>query len=765
MQKYKNMNSSVPDYTQINFSVEKEEAKRMIDFGVTLYREKEERRKTFKKLYNSYNGIIDKKEIDRVVRKHGNISSTPYITYRIGRNKIKQLIGEFLQIGTRATVYTINPEAQQAKYKKYLNYKGMAKAKPMIEKARQQGLNVYPGFKVPDEKEVKITAKNFKAKNEIIMQTILNHKIMKENLLDIFGENWKQLILTSEMCGKLEQDKYFNDVFRPIDPRNAIYVENMYDPFLKESFIKGERRLMYKHQILQRWAEDFLNDPTLKTDLDNCETVQDLEGIDIGSTDYLYEVFEFQFFGQKTYRKKISKDKDGAVHTRFIKDEEWAKDKKKIEKEVKKGKYRIVEEFNLTTIYEGARIGSDFYIGIQEKDGNIVWTDDNGFDHHEFDYVFGLFNTVDGVRIPLQEIVYEMEKVYNAIRRQLNLEISKMRGDMAIFDEAFMTSKKTFTTILHELSEHGASTMNSAAEGAVSGDDQTVIDRFVKTFKLGDSETIKTLITLALDIEQTLDRVTGMNEDRQGIGSASSTATTNQNNVNASISMTYDMFHFAQLYMNEVLSRLLEKVKINWTWLENSSHGMILSDEEYGYLKATRELSNDSYGAYITDGKFEFDVRKKMEQFFLQEINAQKLRTLDVAKFYNEKSFAGSLKVLQDAYDIINNTLKEQEQMKIQSQSQTAEQQQQLNYQMHEDEQKHEIDKIKVKGEEDRKTKAMEKDMDKSIVVNQGLRDRMKQKDQLNHNTDIKQRELDTKKEIEREKLSQQSMQQNQNNK
>jgi hypothetical protein len=340
-----------------------------------------------------------------------------------------------------------------------------------------------------------------------------------------------------------------------------------------------------------------------------------------------------------------------------------------------------------------------------------------------------------------------------------------MRGDMAVFDEAFMTSKKPFTTILHDLSEHGATTMNSAAEGAVSGDDQTVIDRFVKTFKLGDSETIKTLITLALDIEQTLDRVTGMNDDRQGFGSASTTATTNQNNVNASISMTYDMFHFAQLYMNEVLSRLLEKVKINWTWLENDSHGMILSDEEYGYLKATRELSNDSYGAYITDGKFEFDVRRKLEQFFLQEINAQKLRTLDVAKFYNEKSFAGSLKVLQEAYEVINNSLKEQEQMKIQSQEKTAQQGQQMNLQMHEDDQQHDIDKIRVKGEEDRKTEAVKKDMEKSIIVNQGLRDRIKQRDQLDQSSNMKQEEIQAKKQIEQEKLAQQSIQQNQQGK
>jgi hypothetical protein len=749
-------NTSVPDYTKINFAVDIEEAKKMIDFGLNLYRERAHQREINKKLYNSYNGIINKKEIDRIVKKHGKLSSTPYIPYRIGRNKIKQLIGEFLQIGVRSTVYTINPEAQKAKYKRYINYKGMAKAKPMIEKARQQGMNVYPGYKIPDDKDVKITADKFKGKNEIVMQTILNYKLLKENLLKIFGENWKQLILTSEMCGKLERDKYYSDTFRPIDSNNAIFIENMYDPFVNESFILGERRTMFKHQILQVFAKDFHDNPKLLEELDNIEhNSSNNSNIDQKSGEYLYEVFSFQFYGSKTHRKKVSKGKNGGVYTKFIDDHEYKKDKDKIEKDIKKGKYSIVEEVNRMTIFEGSLIGSDLYLGIKEKENNIIYTDDNGFEHIKFDYVFGLFDTVDGVRISLQEIVYEMEKVYDSIRRQINLEISKMRGDMAIFDEAFMTSKKPFKEVLHDLSEYGTSTMNSSAEGAVSGDDETVIDRFVKTFKLGDSETIKTLITMALDIEQTLDRVTGMNDDRQGLGNASSTATTNQNNVNASISMTYDMFYFAQTYVNEVLSRLIEKVKINWTWLDNGGDGMILSDDEYGYLKATRELANDSYGAFITDGKFEFDLKRKLEQFFLAEINANKLRTLDVAKFYNEKSYAGSMKVLQDAYDILNKTIQQQEQIKTQSQQQIAAGQQQQNMQIHEDTQAHEIDKIRTKGEEDRKTKALDNDMENSVIVNKTMREQMNDQKKMSNENAIKEEEMSMKRDVENAKLAQ----------
>jgi hypothetical protein len=758
------MNNSVPDYTKTNFSVEKEKAEEMIDFGVQLYTERNNIREINKKMYDSYNGILNKKEIERIVKKSGRTSGTPLIPYRIGRNKVKQLIGEFLQIGIRSTVYTVNPEAKKQKYDKYIQYKGMAHAKPMIEKARQQGLNVYSGLKIPDEKELKISSEKFKSTNEIIMQTLIDWKVIKDDLLSVFGENWKQLILTSEMCGKLERDKYFNDIFRPIDPNDAIFIESPFDPLVKRSFIIGERRLMFKHEILQEFAEDFENNAELEEMLVTEGNSMPESSRQTKSGEYLYEVFSFQFLGKKTMRKKESIGKNGEKYIKFIKEDEYKTKKGSIEHDIKKGKYKIIDEYDQYTIFEGSRIGTDIYVGIKEKENNIVWTDDNGFDHIEFDYVFGLFNTVDGVRIPLQEIIHEMEKVYDAIRRQLNVEISKLKGDMAVFDEAFMTSKNPLSKTIHDLAEHGITSMNSSKEGVAPDDETNVIDRFVKSFKLGDNSTIQTLISLALDIEQTLDRVIGMNADRQGVGNASSTATTNQNNVNASVSMTYDLFHFASIYMNEVISRLLEKIKINWTWIQNQDYGMILSDEQYGFLKATKDLSNDSFGAFVTDGKFEYDVRQKLEQFFLQEINAQNLRTLDVAKFYNSKSFAQALKVLEDGYNILSHASQQAEQQKIQSNNQNTQAQIAAQKEGREDEQSHDIEKIRVKGEEDRKTKLIDKKMESSIIANEHMRNHLSNAELERERSDLKRDELASKERIESIKEAKSDMNDNNNN-
>ena len=726
------MSSHIPDYTKINFAVDKEAAKQMIDWGVSLYHERTEIRKLNKAMYDSFNGIIDKAKINNIIKKQGETSSTPYISYRIGRNKLKQLIGEFLQIGIRATIYTINPEAKKEKYNKYMFRMGLAEFKPELEKVRSLGVDVMQGVSLPDKQQVSITDKSFKSLNEIIMQIIIDYKIANDRMIMTFLENWKHLILVSETCGKLDRNEKGADYWRPIDPNNAIFLESPGDVIVKRSPIVGEARQLYKHEILQEF--NLTKDQLQKLDAMGTDNIEDSTS---RSGRQLYTVYSFQFYGKKTTRVKESANTKGIPYYKFITEEDYVSKKGKIDSEVKKGKYKIVSEDDMFTIYEGHRIGTDIYTGIKEKENNIVTTEENGQSSLEFDYIFGLFGTVDGTRISLQAIVYEMEKVYNAIRRQLNIEISKLKGSFAVFDEAYFPNK-TIANIGFELSEHGITTVNSSDIAMASDDREGVIDRIMKEFKLGDSQTISTLMQLALDIEQTLDRQTGMNNDRQGLGLASSTATMNQNNVNASLSMTYDMFQFMQFYINEVIGRLAEKVKINWSWLENGGEEMILSDEEFGYLKATRDLSNDSYAAFVTDGKLEYEISRKLEQYFLQDINSSRLRTVDVAKFYTTKSFAQGIKKLEDAYNELTKVQQSSEQAKLQSNEKMMTQKLQSDEALREDLQAHEKEIEVLKGKIKENLIITEGDIKKGISVDQKLRD---------HSREVQLKRMDSEQE------------------
>ena len=59
-----------------------------------------------------------------------------------------------------------------------------------------------------------------------------------------------------------------------------------------------------------------------------------------------------------------------------------------------------------------------------------------------------------------------------------------------------------------------ADDITKESDESTSTDDESIVDRFVKEFKLGDHQTLSSLLAMAVDIERVLDTVTGMNDDR-----------------------------------------------------------------------------------------------------------------------------------------------------------------------------------------------------------------------------------------------------------
>src|SRR5664279_2046693 len=74
-----------------------------LDYAITQWESRNERRKRLEKLYNSHNGIIDLAEIESITKMTGQKSKTKYVKYRLGRSKLKQLHGEFLEISISPT--------------------------------------------------------------------------------------------------------------------------------------------------------------------------------------------------------------------------------------------------------------------------------------------------------------------------------------------------------------------------------------------------------------------------------------------------------------------------------------------------------------------------------------------------------------------------------------------------------------------------------------------------------------------------------------
>lgn len=644
-----------PEIDDKDFSINKEkntDVKSILDYAVSQYDVRRTRRSKMEKLYNSYNGIIDSAVVDSVIKKTGKKSKTKYIKYRLGRSKVKQLHGEFLEIPIEASVRSVNRDAQNERMNKYKQMLGMSLAKPYIEKARSEGYNVFDGIQIPDKNDKEYwNINNFKLANEIVMNSLIDDKLQNNRLKIEFYQNFVDLTIVAEMFGKNERDVDGIDTYRYIPAKFALYEESVFDPFLDRTPYMGEVRNMYYHEILTNQEFNLTNDQKeqLKQTKEYPET-DDNQGDATKENDHpSNSVYTLQWKGLETVYKKITPAKGSKVpYKRILSEEYYKKNREKIEFDIKKGKY-TVEKYYREILWTASRINKDIYTSAKKEEYIIQRLNENGKFKVDFDYTGMLFSTVNGTRVSMQEIIYELEKVYDDIRFMINKEIRKVRGDTLAYDKAFLPKNKLISDVIYDISEDGVITYDSSAEGNRSGMESDSNKVGIQTLNLGQNQSMIILLGQAIDIERVMDRITGMNESRQGLEKATATATTNTNNVEASRSMTYDMFFFMREYEERVLMKLAEKTKLNEIYYGEDSRKFVLSDQDIQYLVSTKNIMQDNYAISVTDGRNEQKILGKMQEMFPLEINSGTVTTGDIGKFLIESNFAKAIKILDEA--------------------------------------------------------------------------------------------------------------------
>lgn len=638
---------------------ENKEVREILDYAVNQWQARSARRKRLELLYNSHNGIVNEKEIESIIKMTGKKSKTKYVKYRLGRSKLKQLHGEFLEINLTPTVSTTNRAAQNRKMEKYKMQLGLAISKPYIEKARSLGYDVFSGMKIPElNDKSKWTVNNFKLENEIAMQSIIDDKLINEKLKMQFYSNFVDMTIAAEIFGKVEKNVNGVDTYRSINPKFAMFEENVNDIFLTRSPYLGEVRYMYPHEIItskefslsQEQINSLKDEQSGYTDNEREGSLEMIDGVAAIPT------YVIQWKGlEPVYCRTSPASGTDIPYKRILSVEYYEENKRKLEKEdaehFKKTGVHLLTKTYREILWTAAKIGKNIYVAAKKESDIIQVLNDNGIYNVQFDYSGMLFNTVNGTRVSIQEIIYELERVYDDIRFMINKELKKVKGNTLIYDDAFLPKGKLFTDVFHDISEDGVARFNSSAEGNRSGTETDSNKVGISVANLGDNNNLIVLLNQAMDIERVMDRITGMNENRQGLAKATSTATANVNNIEASRSMTYDLFYFMSKYIELVLSKLCEKTKINLLYKGDDYRQFIFDDDQIKYMILTKDLVFDNYGVSVTDGKKEREVLTKLEQLFPQEINAGQLTTRDVAKFYMETSFASAIKVLDIAYD------------------------------------------------------------------------------------------------------------------
>jgi len=671
--------------------------KNCIDYAISNY--DSYRRRQIEKinhLYNTYNGIIDNKEVAYLNRTYGKANIAKYIDYRLGRPKLDLIRGEFLDGPLNATVYTINKEAKAKKLKSVGVLSAMYHARKKLEQLRDVvGIDVYGGMPLPDKDPMKSEGMNMKNQNEMNMQFILNKQIKSLNLKSKFSENLLDIEIAAECFGKIYLDEDGKLKFRDIDPRDALFEEIDRDPFLKRSPYKGERRIMFRHDILTEFA--LTQSERDKLDQWGASAGSSKDTQSEGNRNYFYkvekslavEVFTIEWKSLEPYYVKRTPDKrnvNGAPFESIMDASYYEKNKNKVDWEIRKRGAEVETRYK-TVLWEATRIGNDIYKNIRKKK-YIPGSIEEPFET-EMSYQGLLFNTKDGIRISLQETLDNISKLYNMVMFQINRELSKAKGKVIAYDKAYLPKGMTTRDVLYDMTNDGVYYYNSAEDGNISGE-KIEVNGAMREVDLGISSTVQVLINLKLELQNTADLLSGMPNYRTGSTPASATATNAQGALRLSRTITGPMFYFFDQYVENIFTLVCELSKISYGLLRKDEGSLIVGEDGVQFLGDTMNIALDDYGVFLADARKESEIRERVRGYMGLAINAGEQRIEDGVEFELAETLPEAVEIVRKGWKTIKDLEMQKQTMTLKANQQEIETKLQISKEDREDRQQHE---------------------------------------------------------------------------
>jgi len=651
------------------------------------------RRQQMTSLYQSYNGVKNASHNGLWEKTYGKQNKAKYIAYRAGRTKLNLLHGEWIKRPLAATVETINIDAISEKMRQMDFMMGAMLAKPALEDLRDKaGVDVMEGAQIPSSEEDPIWQQySPKDKCEDIMQIIVDEKIKKLNLIQKFGDQFLDVCITSSCYGKIEIDEKGNVDYIKIDPRDAIYQEIENDYFLEKSPLKGCRQKMPVYQLLNRYefteAEKNMLQDMQNTWFDNWSTRQWMGTMN--GQQLLVDVIHIEWKAMKPRYYKIAPKTPNQLEwssetekvTIEISPKQYELNRKAFEKDVENGKYVIETKWE-EDLWEGTMIGGVIFKNMRRKPFQMRRHDYPAY-ILDSSYIGINVGTVDGLRISVQKVIENFDNLFDITMYQIMKELAKFKGKVIMYDRAALPKKRTLKEIAYDMANDSFIDVDSSASGNFANRNLSGMELF-KEFDLGLSQSVQQLLALKDQILMTMDRLTGINETREGSIQASATVTNSQQAIENSRTQTAPIYYAMELFTEQVLIRIAEASKISYAFYKQDEGEQILGSEKFKYMQVGVDIGFRDYGVYLQSGGRYNEIKAKMRSMMEFSINAQQITPLEVLKFEMSETFVEAKQIFEDAYvRVQENAIRQQQ---ADAQNQQAMQQQMLQQQqaMHE---------------------------------------------------------------------------------
>jgi len=691
-------------------------------------------RQRMTRLYNVYNGIKDPLSIEWLTKTYGQENKAKFIAYRLGRTKIDLLQGEWLKRPLQSTVTTINSEAVTDKMEQFYFLKGAMISRNEIAAVKDKaGVDVMEGIEIPENDDV-FGKMKFKDKCEDVMQLIVDKAVVHLDVKKKLSESFLDCEITNHAHFMIELNQKGDVEIHKIDPRDAIYEVIQGDDYIEHSPVRGCRRVMPVHEILLRYDLS-------KEDRDKLEAARQSPNAYIGSgglsrgyMDYvngelLCDVIHIEWDSvTPMYTKVVPKtqsqlliDPSPDPLTFEMDTTKYETNKEYHDKNVAKGEYQIVTKY-MEQRYEATRIGGIIDIN-RRKVPNKKRSIDNPSEILSSTYVSYIHGRVNGTSVSLQQIIENFDNLYDIAMYQKNRELAKGFGKILTIDRSAIGPKDSLKDTYYRMANDQVLEYDSSAAGNLGGRQLDPAMMF-KQLDLGIGESIAYYDTLCQNISNQISQITGINENRQGITAASSTATAQQSDIANSRTITEALFYGYSGFVKRVMKAIVDKSAISYAFYKTEEGEQVLGAERFAFLKATVDLAYRDYNIEIEDGSRYMEIAGKIEKMMEVSLNAKEIRMMDALNVLLAETVAQKRQFLVSAWEDMSARMEKQQQMEQESMAQM--QQQQLETQLQiakedrEDRQAAEQQNIVTKGQVEIEVNRAKAESD-SVLLNQKI--------------------------------------------
>lgn len=699
-----------------------------LDYAESLLIMKNNMFSSMSRLYQSYNGEkFTNSWFKTFSQTAGKDNKAKMISYRWSRNKLDLLNGEYLKRPIKGTVETVNSESKTAKLEQAYFMKGAmaAQQEGILDKLKEVGVDVTEGMQIPkDENDPIWERMSFKDKNEEIMQIILNNAVKELGIQWKTAKNFLDCEIVSGCYGKVDITDEGKLDYIIFDPRDAIYVEIENDPFLERSPLKGARHRKTLSEVLARYplnkeqikvVENAQNNVTSYVNGKKFNTYLWKGGdlcVDVIHVEWRSVKPEYFKLSPKT-QKQMMLDPSTTYYTLPLGVDVYESNPEKyflievgektnwndIFKDVPNNKVAVIRKYK-EDIWEATRIAGCMDVQVRRKYFQLRKHDSKAY-ILDLSYCGFNFQTVDGLRISLQESLGNFDNILDIIMYQILKELNSAKGRALFIDRGLLGAKQTVKQIVYDVVNDGFTTVDSTQDGAnLNGMD---ITKLIHQVDLGFSSNLQSLFQLKDQMLGMMDRISGVNENREGFTPASSTATNATNSIAASRTITEPLFYHFSLYVEKLLMKICEAYKVTYAFYEIEKGKQILGDNKQGFLEVLNSIGYQDYGVSLSDGGRYTELKAKLENYVQLALNTKEITVLDAINAEVAETYAEMKTVFKSALERVQDIAAQQAQQdhEMQLQQQQVQQQslQAANDAMQDKKTIHDIDKINAKGQ------------------------------------------------------------------